>query len=270
MNIKDLFENNDVFLEITSYLDFEDKVILNKTIKKNCLRKYNFNSKKFRYKNMEDIFTLFSIERDDEICEYMADLSSIFQSELNTYYDEYYDYDIEDYMNDYYNTIKYCKHQELNELFYSSYISIYARKVAIHIENNNLSYDYYNYDLIELDEKIDINIHDLVIDYYKYVFDFEDLDMFCRKCGLFGHYNGSKECLFYNKYNENNIIKKNVNKTMCNIIDKIIDNHYKEEIRLKNEPLLCYLCKVHNKKAKCTNNYCGTCCNGCVTHKYKK
>ena len=63
MNIKDLFENNDVFLEITSYLDFEDKVILNKTIKKNCLRKYNFNSKKFRYKNMEDIFTLFSIER---------------------------------------------------------------------------------------------------------------------------------------------------------------------------------------------------------------
>ena len=270
MNIKDLFNNNDVYFEITSYLDFENKVILSKTIKKNCLRKYNFNSKDFRYKNMEDLFTLCSVENDDEICEYMADLCSIFQSELNTYYDEYNEYDITDYMNDYYNNIKYFKHQELSELFHSSYISVYTRKVAEHIENNNLSLDYYNYDLIELDEKIDINIHDLVIDYYKYVFDFEDLDMFCRKCGLFDHYNGSKECLFYNKFNENRIIKKKVNKTMCNIIDKIVDNHKKEENRLKNEPLLCYSCKVHNKKAKCVNNYCGMCCNGCVAHKYKK
>ena len=267
MNIHKLFNNNDMFMEITSYLDFNDKMILNKTINKNCLTKYNFNSINFRYKNIDDIFTLYNEENDDEFCEYMSDLSSFFSSELNKYYDEFYGYDIEDYMNDYYNNLKYEKHRDLTELFYSSYLRVYTRKVAEYIENHNLSIIYYDYDFFELEKKINIDIHDLVINYYKYVFENEDIDLFCERCGSFGHYNASKECIFYNVYNENKLIKKDVNKTMTNILDKIIENHHQEKMRLKREPFLCYYCKINNKHNKCSNNYCGKCCNGCKIHK---
>lgn len=267
MDIHNLFNVNDIFLEIISYLDFEDKVILGKSINKNCFKKYDFNSIDFRYKNIDDIFSFYNEENDDEYCEYICDLCCDFSNKLTNYYNDYCGYDEDDFINDYYNNIKYETHQELSNLFHSSYIKVYTRKLIEHIENKNLSIIYYDYTIFELEEKLDIDIYNLVLDYYKYIFENEDIDIFCEKCGLFGHFNSSKECIFYNVYNENNLIKENVNKSINKIIDKIIDNHYEEEKRLKREPLLCLFCRVNNKNNKCCNNYCGKCCVGCKIHK---
>ena len=44
MNIHNLFDTNDMFLEVISYLDFEDKVILGKSINKNCLHLLTFQT----------------------------------------------------------------------------------------------------------------------------------------------------------------------------------------------------------------------------------
>lgn len=263
MKLNNLFDNNDMFLEITSYLNFEDKIVLSKTIGKNCLHKYNFNDRNFRYQNIDDVFSFYNEENDDEISDYICELTSDFASELDKYYDEYYGYNAEDYMDDCYNNLIYEKYRELTELFGDSYLTVYARKIAEYIEDKNLPVSYYKYDLVKLEEKLGIDINAEIIEYYKYVFVNEDIDVFCERCGLFGHYNGYKGCLFYNEKNENKIISRDATNAVKFIIDKIIDNDCAE----KRKPLLCYLCKSNNKNGKCSNNSCGKCCGGCKIHK---
>jgi hypothetical protein len=72
MDIQKLFGINSIFLEITSYLQFEDKIILSKSIRKNCLRKFNFNNKDFIYNNIYDVFTNYKGENNDENGEYIC------------------------------------------------------------------------------------------------------------------------------------------------------------------------------------------------------
>lgn len=69
-----------------------------------------------------------------------------------------------------------------------------------YIEDNNLSLEYYDYNIYELDEKLNVNLHEIVMDYYKLVFEYYDIDEFCYTCGEFGHDCISMECIFYNKY----------------------------------------------------------------------
>jgi len=276
--------------EITSYLGFEDKFIFSKIINKKCLRYYDFNDIDFQYKNIYDILHLCNEINNDEFCEYMGELCSNFTCELSNYYDEYYGYDVEDFMNDDYNNMPIERYRNLCDLFYNSYLSVYIRKIVEYIENNNIHITYdVDDDIFELEKKINIDIHNLVIEYYKYIFENENIDIFCKKCGVFSHHTASTNCIFYNVHNENKLISKNVNKTITTIIDKIIDNDYKllrlrlrsslGKLRLltpfsstykkilKREPLLCYSCKINNKKTKCSNNCCAKCCSGCKIHK---
>jgi hypothetical protein len=248
MNITNIINTDDMFLEITSYLTFEDRVIFSKAIKKNCLRTYDFNSKKFQNRTIHDIFNLYNEENDDEFCEHICELCSQFTCDMSDYYDEYYGYDEEDFMNDEYNNIPFERYRELSELFHTTYTTVYSRKIIEYIENNNLSISYYDYDFFQLEDELNIDTYDLIIEYYKYVFDNEDIDVFCNRCGLFGHHNASKECIFYNIKNENKMIKQGVKETINSITNKIIDNHYKEQKRLQREPLLCVSCKIKNKK----------------------
>lgn len=268
MRITKLIHIDDILFEITSYLSFEDRVIFSRAINKNCLRTYDFNSRKFQNKSIGDILNLNNEENDDEFCDHICELCSQFTSDLSDYYDEYYGYEAEDFMNDEYNNISIIRYQNLSDLFHSTYTIVYSRKIIEYIENNNLSIQCSNYDFFQLEDELkNIYTYELVIDYYKYVFENEDIDIFCDRCGLFGHHNASKDCIFYNKKNENKMIKQGVNKTITSIIDKIIDNHYSEQKRLKREPFLCVSCKIHNKKLVCPNNRCGSCCKGCKIHK---
>ena len=266
MNITHIINTDDMFFKIASYLTFENRVTCSKVFNKNCLRTYDFNSKEFENNTIHDIFNFCTEENDDDFCEYLCGLCSQFSSDMSNYYDAYYGYDQEDFMNDEYNNIRYERCRELSELFHRTYTTIYARKIIEHIENHNLSISYYDYDFFKLEDELSIDTYDLIIDYYKYAFENEDIDLFCNRCGLFGHHNASKECIFYNIKNEHKMIKQGVKETITSIVDKIIDNHYTEQKQLQRLPLLCSSCKINNKKSKCCNNCCGKCCNGCKIH----
>lgn len=266
-NITNIINTNDMFLEITSYLTFEDKIIFSKSINKNCVKTYDFNSKKFQNKNIHDIFNFYNEENEDEFCEHISELCSQFTSDMSNYYDTYCGYDESDFINDKYNNIPDERYRKLSELFYRTYTTVYSRKIIEYIENHNLSILYYNYDFFQLEDELIIDTYDLIIEYYKYVFDNQKINVFCNRCGLFGHHNASKECIFYNIKNENKMIKKEVKETIHSIVDKIIENNYEEKKRLQREPLLCVSCKIRNKKGKCCNNFCGKCCVGCKIHK---
>lgn len=268
MNITNIVNTDDMLFEITSYLTFEDRVIFSKALNKNCVRTHDFNSKKFQNRTIYDIFNLYSKDNDDdEFFEHMCELCSQFTIDMSNYYDTYYGYDEEDFMNDEYNNIPYERYRELSELFYATYTTVYSRKIIEYIENNNLSISYYDYDFFQLEDELNIDTYNLIIKYYKYVFENEDITVFCNRCGLFGHHNASKECIFYNKKNENKMIKQGVKETITVIVDKIIDNHSKEQKRMQREPLLCLSCRINNKKSTCANNCCGKCCSGCKIHK---
>lgn len=214
MDIQKLFGINSIFLEITSYLQFEDKIILSKSIRKNCLRKFNFNNKDFIYNNIYDVFTNYKGENNDENGEYMSNLSPCFVNELNQCYDDDYEYNIEHYMSNTYNSMITSKDRELTQLLHKTYMKVYARKIVEYIENNNLFIlSYYDYDFFELERKENIDIYNSVMEYYKYVFENELMDIFCDRCGLFGHNNTSKKCVFYNESNHDKITNENITST---------------------------------------------------------
>ena len=76
-----------------------------------------------------------------------------------------------------------------------------------------------------MEDVVSFNMHDEVIKYYKDVFanDDIDIDIFCHRCGLFGHVCTSKVCLFYNVYYELKMTKETVNYCMEIIINKVVD-----------------------------------------------
>jgi hypothetical protein len=267
MNVTNIINIHDIFYEMTSFLSFEDKIVFSKACNKNCVKTHDFNSENFEHKSIRDIFNFYNEETDDEFCEHMSDLCSQFTSDMNDYYDSYYGYSEEDFMNDYYNNISFFRHERLKELFYETYTTVYSRKIIEYIENNNLTIQYYDYDFFKLEDELIIDTYDLIIKYYKYVFDNENIDLFCNRCGLFGHHNASKECIFYNVENEKTIIKHDVKQTIAKILDKIIKNIQEEEKQLQRKPLLCLSCKMNNKNNKCSNKCCGNCCGGCKIHK---
>lgn len=209
MSITQIIENDSIFSEITSYLHFEDKIILSKTIKKNCLKKYNFDTINFHNNNIYDIFTSYNEESNGVICEYMYNLSSHFLSEITKCCDDYCDYDRENYIMENYNNFVYGRDRELIHLLHKTYMKVYTRKVVEYVENNNLHVpSYYDYDFFELETKENIDIYNSVMEYYKHVFENELMGIFCDKCGLFGHCSTSKKCIFYNESHQNEI--KNV------------------------------------------------------------
>jgi hypothetical protein len=233
MNINNIIDNDDMFFEVTSFLTFEDKIVFSKTIQKKCLRKYDFNSINFQSKNVDDIVNIYTVNKN-RYWEYISKLCLEFMSDLSNHYDKYYGYNKDDFMvfctnnnilrdyeyyfgydedeedenvNEYSVYVRYEKYKELNELFTRTYLKVFARKIVENIENNDLSNAYYKYDIFELEDKFNIdlhiNIHNLVIEYYKSVFENENINLFCDKCGLFGHNNLSKECEFHNIHYNN-------------------------------------------------------------------
>jgi hypothetical protein len=272
MNNYNIFTNQYLLFEIASYLTIDDKVMINNALQMNCFLTCNFTSKEFRYKNIGDIASITDFDADDydkdsELCEYLGCLSSDFVHELDKYYDDYCGYDTEDYMNDWeYNNISYEKIRNLSELCLSTYTTIYARKLVECIENKKLSKKCLEYDIFELDNTLDIDIHTLVTDYYKAVFTNKiNIDIFCYKCGTFGHHSVSKNCVFYNKYNENKRIREEVKDVKEYLLDKITANDKKDKLR---SLLVCISCKVNNKSNKCPNNNCRNCCT-CSAHSKK-
>lgn len=194
---------------------------------------------------------------------------------LEKTYSEYCGYDVEDYMNDYYNNIPHENYRILSDLFRESYIDVYTRKLIENIENSKKNIKY-NCDenIFELDRLLDKDIEQIVLEYYINEFKNENIEYFCKRCGRFGHHDASKECIFYSKSYELKQIRKHVRNTVNDVILDVIKIDNQEKKQKLREPLLCLSCKINNKLNKCIQNSCGSCCNdaNCIhfTINYKK
>lgn len=270
MSLVKIFDTYDMLYEIVQFLDFKDKIMLSKATNETCLLKYNFMNKNFNRKNIDDLFSFYNFideNEESEFCDYLCDLCSEFTYSLDKCYDEYYNIDEE-----YTHNSLYCmtKHDDLSELFHSSFTSICARYLSEYIENNNLPSSYYDMNIFCLEDRLqneNISIIDVVTNKCKKAFETRHIDLFCKKCGDFGHHNTSKKCMFYNIDSANNIISIEVCKVMNNLITNVIKRYEIYDKNMKRQPFLCIKCKNNNKKTGCENNSCGCCCNGCKVHK---
>jgi hypothetical protein len=254
MNVIKLFENEDMKNEITTYLNFDEIVNLSKSINKNCFKKYNFFSDDFKLKNISEIFNFLKNEdelpdeemEDDVYIEYLNDLIFNFTSEIQEYYYDLYDlYDDFDYDSDnpYKDSNNACLEmsiqRDIEHFFYQTYMEIYCRKVAEMIEYNNLSMKLFNSPLNEVDEameKINYDIHNEIIKIYVDIFtNDEDIDLFCKKCGSFGHEYYDEKCIFFNDEYTNALIKNEVKYCLNDIITKIIVLDEEEKKRIEKE-----------------------------------
>lgn len=270
---------NDLLSDIIKFLSFEDKIHFGNYCKKDCLSFYNFRSKKY---NSSYITSIFNLYNNEYIFDTIYTLRSNIKSDVKKAYLEdiiLYDSmsdssDSDDMLQQLYikqSNERYYD-EELDKLLDETVLYVYIRKIVESIENSiyDIKYDY-EMDIFKLEEEMEFDIHNIMIKYYNNVFNFIDYDIFCKRCGEFGHHDASLECLFYNKSYAKKIINKEVICFMNNII-KMIEENEKIEIKKKiREPLLCTICKVMNKKNNCINNCCGNCCNyiDCYGHKKK-
>jgi hypothetical protein len=169
-----------------------------------------------------------------------------FVSEIEKYYYDLYelyedfDYDSDNPYKDSNNACREMKIQEdIEHFFYQTYMYIYCRKVSEIIEHNNLSMKLFNSPLDEVDEameKINYDIHNEIIKIYVNIFtNDEDIDLFCKKCGSFGHEYYEEECIFFNDEYKNVLIKNEVNYCLNDIITNIIVLDEEEKKRIEKE-----------------------------------
>lgn len=182
---------------------------------------------------------------------------------------------------EYYNDPYYGRHSLFSNIFeedldnileYSMYI-IYIRILIEIIEDYNLDIKYDNKMNIcdDLDDILPISIIDKMRNYYILSFENDNIntDVICTRCGLFGHDNVSKTCIFYDKKFEKREIKKEVKYIIDAILDKV-KNINEEKKRIKKRELT--MCKGNNcsgsKSNKCIFNRCKNCCKDleCLYH----
>ena len=262
MTFEIILNNKDILYKITYYLSFENKILFGKCCKINFLKYYNFNSKDYQFKELDNIFEI----DDDYIVEYIDNLKeNIIDYELvfNTYIEcnkrtyiennlkHFYsidtdaDTDTETDDTDTDDTDKFvdkiCNlpndkflqkiefrsyygrllsrfsnifEEEFDDILQRSIYSIYIRILIEIIEDYNLDIKYHKkMDIFNLDELLPISIDDKITNYYILLFKNNniDTDVICSRCGLFGHDNISKTCIFYDKKFEKNETKKLLN-----------------------------------------------------------
>jgi hypothetical protein len=294
------FHHTDVTNKIVEYLPFEDKIQFGRYCRRNYTKFYDFT----KISNEEDISDVFYSVYGDDVFDYVQDARFMY-IDLD---DEYYEYRKESYFYEEYEEIndEYKERrreensrdsdngdesdedsditditfdqysftsrdldnlrQEFKDTLDNTFHSVYARCFIETIENYDLDIP----DGTELDEHFPVSVLDEVIDYYRAVLKSDvDINVFCYRCGKFGHHKTSKSCIFYSMKYENKVIKREVRDVLRTITNDIVKGHEQELKRRMREPLLCVLCKVNNKKMKCVYECCGGCCrkDDCKIHR---
>lgn len=242
--------------QILSYLTIYERVISSDIIGQSGLHYYDFTSDDFKHKHLEDLFSWDDIDIHSEQMDLITNLSNE--------YDDYYGYTIDDYiMDDQYGNIKREKYNELFEIA-SFYSIVFTIRVIEYIEYHQPSIVYDpTEDINSLDHILYGNLHQHVINTFKDAFRLGIIDIYCKRCGTFGHHNVSPECPFYNKEYELIQIQLQLDQLWTQWVDKIITEDQQQQ---KKTQLLCWSCKVNQRKLKCKNNCCGSCCQ-CKNHK---
>ena len=261
--MEEIFNSEDLMGEIAKHLDVKSKVNMYSAFGMNLF--YNKNLLKDLSKNTDILyFDNDDMTSDDEdfMIEYYGDLCSNFSSEMSCYYEEY---------SGEYSLMYNCSIiQELTEFFHSTINFVYNRALIEYIERNEIKCEkFIDKHICEIDYELSengIDIYDDVIKYYHQCFEDDITDVFCRKCGEFGHdYYDKEECIFYNEKYSKKMIKNDMTKIAKEIVVNVLDIIKKKEIQKE----LCHLCKDKYKAKKCKNFLCGSCCD-CENHCSKK
>jgi hypothetical protein len=166
-------------------------------------------------------------------------------------------------------------HSKTTEFILSTIFDIYPRKIIELIEDNNLNIKYDKniklYDLVvEIEEKLQISFDNEIQEYYKYILTNNyDIDIFCKRCGIFGHSDTCNKCIFYNeKYYKINS-RKQILSIINEIKDKSIEKYEKEQKEIERHKKLCKICKYNIFSPNCINLNCKSCCKNknCIKHK---
>jgi hypothetical protein len=297
LSLQVLLQNKDMKNEIVQYLSFESRVLLGKAFHTNYLTFFNFTPS---FSSISDMICY--TEYDDfggALHDTIHYYTNILEKEYfeyrksNFFYENYesiqdnYDSDYEDDEStsvisfgnySFTDNDKESIHDELQELIENSIFSIYSRKLIEISEEYNVNLEKMEilmFDGYEFEPKLPVDIETKIVSYYKKVFENMeeiDLDLFCDRCGEFGHHNTSTKCMFYDKRVEIKTIRKETQCCLKEIVNTIIEKDEKEKAIQRREPLLCKKCKKNNKHSKCRIYYCYDCCydEKCVVHYNKR
>lgn len=289
--MNNIFYKRDILTEIGKFLTFEDKVKLGNLFDTRLTKYYDFGVKNFTHKYIADIF---DESRTDDFCDFITEWLSCYLFTIEKYYVIYLyrdelssdesdndSIDSDDSLDsdDLYRRID--NNFDLNpfivtrttEFILSTIFHIYPRKIIEIIEDNGLDIKYdSNVKLYNLAELLPVDLDMVIIDYYKSILLSDvDIDVFCKRCGIFGHEDTCKSCLFYTeKY-----YWKESRKKIYNIINEInnkaierFDQEKREEKRIKT---LCKKCNQNIFSPHCIGSNCKNCCDNhsCPRHKNK-
>ena len=240
--IHKIFEISDIFRYLLEFLNFDDKIRFSKLINKNLLKNIDIFDKKYNKKDLSEYF---------HICgECIDNLSN------DMYFTLSYKYN-----NDIIFTSFEIK--ENIEFIYSNCYYIAVRAFLEILDNENIVLNIEKFECIfqlELNE----NIYNLIYDKMQYIYENAIknnlLDVFCEKCGDFGHCSLSENCALYNEFYR----KKELNYYVKEVIDDIINDVFKINIRnkiIKNKKKhLCKSCNLKFFNKNCQNKLCKDCC----------
>ena len=140
------------------------------------------------------------------------------------------------------------------------------------MDKNNIVIDIKNIDcLFELDFENNIftEIYDKINDIYIDGIENKTLNLFCKRCGVFGHSNENKNCILFNESYEKYIVKKEVNTLMNDLVKDIIEKDKEEKRQQEKLKKLCFSCKHNFFSNLCVKKMCKNCCN-CNAHAQNK
>lgn len=161
-----------------------------------------------------------------------------------------------------------------NSFVLSNYSAVYARKFIEIVEDNNLQIKYNkNIDIFDYNILPDeYDVHNEVYKYLKYVLlNGYDIDIFCRKCGTFGHnfrYNPT-DCCFYNKGYMKRKLKEHQDYITTQELEEKKRKEKEELNRLRNLELTCKKCNKYFFSTNCINKECANCCFDITCKKHK-
>jgi hypothetical protein len=271
--IHKILDMEDIFRYFSEYLNFDDKISFSKLINKNLIKNIDIFNKKYNKKNLSEFFYICGDCFDNLSNDMYHTLTYNYKNFLLYNSDENDDNDDdneeeEEYINNNDIIIRSSIIKDEIEFIYSNCYYIAVKAFLEILDSKNISLNIENYECIfhlELSEDIYELIYDKMQCIYENAIINNLLEIFCEKCGNFGHCSLSNKCVLYNKNYINKEIKYYINEIINDLVKDVISIVKKKKIIKKKKKHLCKYCKLKFFNKKCYNKLCGNCCQ-CINH----
>ena len=266
--IHKIFYIDDIFRYFTEFLNFDDKIIFSKLINKNLVKNIDIFDKKYCNKDLSEYFYICGDCFDNLSNDMYHTLTYNYKNFLLYNSEENNDSE-EEYIDNNDIIIRSSIIKDEIEFIYSNCYYIAVKAFLEILDSKNIILNIENYECIfhlELGEDIYELIYDKMQNIYENAIINNLLEIFCEKCGNFGHCSLSDNCVLYNKNYKKKEVKYCVKEVIDDIISDVVSIVKKKKIIKKKKKHLCKSCKLYFFNKKCENKLCGECCE-CSNHK---